>query len=700
MNYQKLYEQENKLIRNYGYKDNNLMNSQRFMFNFINGKFYWRELMKINTKSIERSSDISSIYPYMQNILYTRLNLENIDLLSEEYIIQLVTLLQLLGQYLIFSQKILEQENNELKIVISKLRNKVAENEEYKRIIDNLNRQNQENEYLIKTYQDMIQNGKAGSNINDEDDKNINLKSVPEINYVQKTYYYCNICLGKKFKTQKYLDEHMKRRHYNQQQLININKEEEEEKKVEEDNYRLEFEDRLNTMRNEFMNLIKQKEENDEFAILNKKLELLQVQMMSQNYNNIINYKNNLNYYNKKYNKSSSKIERKDKSQNELKQKYDELNKKYNELKIKFEEKKKIEIDFNRQTTYLEEKKEKKDENEKQNKNINIIEKNINIQFKPIETKIDIANKKKETEKKIDNDEAERIKVFNFDKDFINEQNKEEENKNKLKDKKDIENEILLNNKVNIYDNVENDPKKFLTNDGNETFIQKPQNSEESKNEENKHSINNKSLNDSRMLFKKLQHSREMESDVNESENTNSKNSEKPEEIIEKKPSNDEDKIIPLIGKNKEEDKLNLFYKQVKERDKNCLKEEINKYKKIEIVEEPSIELNQLLKGKQYSEEYIKNYKNFDYLDKELGLIDLLKSYKKIKNNRNENPTIVKNTSMQNNGIGKNSHFLKASIGNNIIEENPYKSKIEKNNEVIESSFIKGFDLIRSTNNL
>ena len=217
MNYQKLYEQENKLIRNYGFKDNNLMNSQRFMFNFINGKFYWRELMKINTKSIERSSDISSIYPYIQNILYTRLNLENIDTLSEEYIIQLVTLLQLLGQYLIFSQKMLEQENNELKIIISKLRNKVAENEEYKRIIDNLNSQNQENEYLIKTYQDMIQNGKAGSNINDEDDKNINLKSVPEINYVQKTYYYCNICLGKKFKTQKYLDEHMKRRHYNKE---------------------------------------------------------------------------------------------------------------------------------------------------------------------------------------------------------------------------------------------------------------------------------------------------------------------------------------------------------------------------------------------------------------------------------------------------------------------------------------------------
>ena len=61
---------------------------------------------------------------------------------------------------------------------------------------------------------------------------------------------------------------------------------------------------------------------------------------------------------------------------------------------------------------------------------------------------------------------------------------------------------------------------------------------------------------------------------------------------------------------------------------------------------------------------------------------------------------VAKNTSIENNNIGKNSRLLKVSIGNNIIDENPYKSKIEKNNEVVESSFIKGFDLIRSTNNL
>ena len=699
MNYQKLYEQENKLIRNYGYKNNKLMNSQEFMFSFINGKFYWRELMKINTNYIERSSDISSLYPYIQNILYTRLNLENIDLFSEEYIIQLVTLLQLLGQYLIFSQKMLEQENNELKIVLRKLKSNFTENEEYKKIIENLHRQNQENEYLIKTYQDMIQNGKAGNNISDEDDKNINLKSVPEIKYVEKTYYYCNICLGKKFKTQKYLDEHMMRRHYNQQNLKNVNKEEMEEKKDEEDNYRLEFEEKLNSMRNEFVNLIKQKEENNEFALLNKKLELLQVQMMSQNYNNIINYKNNLNYYNKKYNKASTKIERKDKSQNDLIQRYEDLNKKYNELFIKFEEKKKIEIDFNRQTTHKEEKDKGPDKYNKKNKNFNLIEKNVNFQINPIENKKDSFHKKNEKEKEIDNKEVKKIIDLNIEDKNIIEKKKEDEEKNKLRVKKDNEKKIKVNNKINTNSNIENDPKKFLTNDGNESFIEKPNNIEEEKNEENKNSINNKSLNDSRLLFEKLQNSKIMEIDNNDSEETNSKKNNQSKGSIEKKPSSNEINNVPLIEK-KEDDKLNLFYKQIKERDKNCLKEKINDYKKVEIVEEPNIQLNQVIEGKKYSEEYIKNYKNFDYLDRELGLNDLLKSYKKIKNKNNQNQMVAKNTSIENNNIGKNSRLLKESIGNNIIDENPYKSKIEKNNEVVESSFIKGFDLIRSTNNL
>ena len=71
--------------------------------------------MKIRTKNIESTGDVSILSPYVENILYTRLDLENLDLLSEEYIIQLITLLQLIGQYLVYTQngKLYFKDNNE-----------------------------------------------------------------------------------------------------------------------------------------------------------------------------------------------------------------------------------------------------------------------------------------------------------------------------------------------------------------------------------------------------------------------------------------------------------------------------------------------------------------------------------------------------------------------------------------------------------
>ena len=195
MNYQNLNESENALKNNINCKNNNMTLYQKFMFTFINRKFYWKELMKIKTKSIEDTGDISLLSPYVENILYTRLDLENLDLLSDEYIIQLITLLQLIGQYLVYTQKMLESENYELKQNIIYLKNNIEENEKYQRIIENLNMQIKEKDFLIKTYQNMTQNG---NEINNENNENANEKSNPEISYIKKTYYYCNICLGKK----------------------------------------------------------------------------------------------------------------------------------------------------------------------------------------------------------------------------------------------------------------------------------------------------------------------------------------------------------------------------------------------------------------------------------------------------------------------------------------------------------------------
>ena len=210
------FNEDNNLINSNEIKNNDLISSQEFMFNFLNTKFLWKELMKINTKYIERSSDISLITPYVQNILCSRLTTDILDMLSEDYIIQLVTLLQLTGQYLVYTQKMLEAENDQLKENISYLKNNLTDNDKYQRIIEDLNRQNQEKDFLIQNYQDMIQ---TGNGINDID-KDINSKSNKDFNSTKKTYYYCSICSGKKFKSQEYLDEHMERRHYNQKEFF------------------------------------------------------------------------------------------------------------------------------------------------------------------------------------------------------------------------------------------------------------------------------------------------------------------------------------------------------------------------------------------------------------------------------------------------------------------------------------------------
>ena len=710
MNYTRWNENENKLIRSGEYKNNNLKYSQEFAFNFFVSKFYWKELMKINTKYIERTSDISSLYPYIQNILYTRLNLDNIDILSEQYIIQLVTLLQLTGQYLVYAQKMLEEENLALKETIKNLQNNITDNEKYERIIENLNRQNTEKDFMIKTYQDMIQNGNIEKNGIDEDNKNVNLKSVPEIKYINKTLYYCSICLKKKFKTQKYLDEHMMRRHFNQKELI-INKEDIEEKKVEEDNYHLEFEEKLNSMKTEFINLINQKEQNNELSILNKKLDLLQTQILSQNYNNNINFRSNINYYNKKnYRKVETKKEREDKSLILLQLKYDELNKKYNELKIKFEEKDETKIDFNRQSTYKTKKDKTEEKKIKENfENINIDGQKINIEIKPIKNNIidiNLTNIKKESEKKINKLYIDKNIDINIIDNFGIEKKKEGKNKNinNLKKGNEIniilESKIKLDNDLNKDSNSEKDNKKFLTNDGNETLMIEQKNI--SKNEGMKNSINNKISNNSNQLNnednKELEQSKHSEKDnkinkdiILKNQNNNLKDEESQKSI------NKEIEVNPPIKEINEKDKLKMFYQQVDERDKNCLKGKITDYQKTEISDEPDVQFKDLLKNKKHSEEFIKNYKNYDYLDKELGIQELFDAYNKLKKERKPNQMIVNKSSFENSNTGGHSRMLKSSTSINIIQDNPYKSKMSKKNEVIESSFIKGFDLVKST---
>ena len=698
MSFQNLYESEKSLLNNNSYKSNDIYSNQKFMFNFINRKFYWKELMKIRTKNIESTGDVSILSPYVENILYTRLDLENLDLLSEEYIIQLITLLQLIGQYLVYTQKKLESENYNLKQNIIYLKNNLIENEKYQSIIDNLNRQIQEKDFLIKTYQNMTQNGNDINDINSED-KDLNMKNISEISYIKKTYYYCNICLGKKFKTQKYLDEHMIRRHYNFKDLY-INKKEIEEKKEQDELYRLEFNEKINLIKSQYDTLFIQNEDNREFDILNKKFELLQNQIMLQN---------------NKINKD------KNKSENEVKIKYDDLLEKYNILLKKLEEnerKAKLDKDFD-----FDKKSSKNEGNIKISKkdskedliNKKIEEKNNILEINQINTNIsniNIINNNKSEEKEIDN--INEI-INKSDSKIINEKNKEEDNKININQKN--ENEISFKNdnnksKIDIINSSikEEENKKFLTNDGNET-IHEPKNISIQKDEEKKKSINdNKEINlnpQNNELKKSNSTKKEEKLELNISKN--SKKGEdnilkNPKTILKSKNEKEKDDINEIEIKNiplnenldNLDDKLKLFYHQYEQRDKNCLSGEITNYKKTDIPKKSISDIKEILKEKKYSEDYIKQYKNYGYLNKQLQLDELFNSLKKHQNN---NQMILKDSSQNENNNIKITQKISKEIKeeNKLIDNNQNKEENKKNEIIIESSYIKGFDLTKST---
>ena len=715
------FNEDNNLINSNEIKNNDLISSQEFMFNFFNTKFLWKELMKINTKYIERSSDISLITPYVQNILCSRLTTDILDMLSEDYIIQLVTLLQLTGQYLVYTQKMLEAENDQLKENISYLKNNLTDNDKYQRIIEDLNRQNQEKDFLIQNYQDMIQ---TGNGINDID-KDINSKSNKDFNSTKKTYYYCSICSGKKFKSKEYLDEHMERRHYNQKEFFKQSGGR-EEKKDQDINYRQLFESKLNKMKNELESMIKQKEENNEFALLNKRLELLQNQILQQNYINTgFNYKNNINY---QTNTNVKQNYAKKESNIDYKKKYEELKRECKDLSKKNEEKEQMLMELQKNMANIE---TNKTNNKKANTNLDFFTNNYN---KPgtteNETKIERNVNKYNTNEIININMKEEYESNNISNGMNKNKEKEHIEKdidnqhfNKKDDKKmkGIKNgEITYNNS----DRIEKEDKRIFNNEGRITpkdedsfakdDIKKENENEQFNNNKKINNLNNKKI---------LPESNQFESkNILISQNIQDEDDEKLKTKFQKDINDDrDDKIIrPKINKiNLTSLTLSKFYREFEERNENYKGE--NDYNVIKVPEKYNKNIeNEInnrkeeIKGKLNNSKYSDNVKTllkdtenrnqiykqyYERLNEALNFKEVLNSYNKYKNEKYPNQMLARNSSSKemvnpNNNNGGNrgssarpslnnrfsgqSFALKSSAGPDFVPQkipNPFKKE-------------------------
>ena len=735
MNSKDFNQQNNNLINSNENINNDLISSQEFIVNFINSKFLWKELMKLNTKYIERSGDISIITPYVQNILCSRLTLDTIDMISEEYLIQLVTLLQLTGQYLVYTQKMLEAENEQLREQISYLKNNLTDTEKYQRIIDELNRQNKEKDFLINTYRDM---GQAGNRFNDADLKNnknkkMSLKNNPEFNESKKNYYYCRICSGKKFKSQKYLDEHMERRHFNQREFFKTAGER-EERKSQEKNYRKEFEMKLNSLKNELESMIKQKEENNELALLNQRLELIQNQIVQQNYNNIISPKSNINYKaNVDYSKNIIKREQKvdyQKRNEEPKKENKELTKMLEEQNKRMEEQEKWLRELSSQVNQIE---NNKIINKKPYQNNDILQKKYNITETTEENGKN--NVKRHNNKFNTNDMIINInQEYNNEQKNINEEKIEKREINKNNENKEKNNDLIEGNNPKI--EIEKKNQEVNNNEQKEPKL----NSEQNQNQNDKKifintetpqdgndaqnvNYNNKNNNNknSRLDFndisdiKNITENKNIFYSLNENDNNNNEKLKTQKDINNKDVKNSNSPFINSINLDKINEEKNTltvskFYEQFEERNKNYKGE--YDYNKIKIPEKYNVDIeNEINKRKEKIREdlndsnitnnikkLIKNkdnrnqiYKQYnDKINEALNIEAILNSYNNYQKEKNKNQMIVNNSSSKervsiNNKSGTPKHSgqygqsftLKTSLDDDYTKEknipNPYK---------------------------
>ena len=192
-----------------------------------NYNFLMNDMMKLNPNNSK------SIKPFINNFLFSKINLNDIQSLPEENIIQLVNILQNITKNSLNDTNYFLKENNKLNNQINSIsrqfknnnlpynNNFVSNNE-----INTLLKKNKEQEKIIQSYREVLK-GKKNNNIliDDEEDEKYDVKKSKS-----KTRYYCQFCANKKFYTEQFLEDHMRRRHmafseqYNLIQKKNLNK--------------------------------------------------------------------------------------------------------------------------------------------------------------------------------------------------------------------------------------------------------------------------------------------------------------------------------------------------------------------------------------------------------------------------------------------------------------------------------------------
>ena len=266
-----IYNFNNNQSNNFNINQSSILNYNFNSLNQNNQKFNWKEIMKINP------NDSNSFEPYLNNLLNSSLNPNEIELLPENNIIQLVNLLQNVIKISINNNNnLIEQNNNLNKLLNSSIQfqnennlnnNLENEDDEY----NNLKKINQKQEKLIQSYQQVLDGKKKYNSqlIESDDDEN---EKNDSYNNTNKNRFYCQFCANKKFYTEQYLEDHMRRRHLNYYQKF-----------ISKINKQPDYNSKLNEMKTYFENMITNNQLRNDYYRLNDKLNGLESLINSQN---------------------------------------------------------------------------------------------------------------------------------------------------------------------------------------------------------------------------------------------------------------------------------------------------------------------------------------------------------------------------------------------------------------------------------
>ena len=255
-----MYNTNYNNYNNNNYYDPNNFNQNRNSAQYSNNNNYfvpmeknqrikWKNVLRLDLNFIQQTNDLSMLEAYLENLIYSNINEDEISSVPEGNVAKLIKIYQFTIEYLLNSQTKLENQVNFLQEENSRNSNKIEMKDskinEDKDTINRLKKQVERDRIVLLTYQNAIANLKRGRKTNINISLNESQNILNEKN--EEKDYYCKFCTGKKFYTKSELERHLRKAHLIDQ--IPIKNEESKNN---------DFEKKLDEMKNQFQNYVQQ----------------------------------------------------------------------------------------------------------------------------------------------------------------------------------------------------------------------------------------------------------------------------------------------------------------------------------------------------------------------------------------------------------------------------------------------------------